>query len=406
MSIAYWDRLFGRGIVAPVDEMDNLPWSQDLLDWLAFHLIENGHDLRQLLKTIMTSQAYQLPPFAYSSPNHLASENFVFKGPALRRISIEQFVDAFSQIITPFYYSTGYNPTKNDLQAEWIWHREVELDRTNIPKPGSRLFRKLFSIDSTKKLESAKALITADDEFQFHLNGTLTAKGNDWRHVNHIDIPVDRLTSENIIAIKGKNLGSLANPAGLLFTLQLNYADSSIQYIYSNRSWLTTDDTLAADWKSLTFDDKTWKPAHRYGSFNNSYWGNLLDYSFDLETENWGFARASLVKQDPFMKSLGRPTRENVATQRDVEATLLQALTLTNSEFFTEKLEKGARLWFERLGNNPNQLIEELYIHLLGRKPSKRENRILLKEYHKNPNVEQIEDIIWSLVTLPEFQFI
>ena len=31
----YWQKLFGRGLVEPVDEMDSQPWNADLLDWLA-----------------------------------------------------------------------------------------------------------------------------------------------------------------------------------------------------------------------------------------------------------------------------------------------------------------------------------------------------------------------------------
>ncbi len=403
----YWDRLFGRGIVAPVDEMDNLPWNQDLLDWLAFSFIESGYDLHKLLTTIMTSRTYQLPPVAYPSPNYLASESFVFKGPALRRLTVEQFADAFSQTVQPFYHSVGYHPQKEDLEAQWIWHREVEVDRTNIPKPGKRYFRKRFSPDPSRKLIAAKILITADDAFHFYLNGAKTAEGNDWKKVEHLDIPLDRIKDQNIIAIVGNNSGTISNPAGLLFTLRLAYSDSSFQFIESDRSWKTNaDENDLTGWQELEFDDSNWQNAHRYGSFTKSYWGILLDYTFDPTDTLQSFARASLVKQDPFMKSLGRPTRENVATQRDVEATLLQALTLTNSEFFVEKLTIGAQNWFERLGDDPEHLIEELYRQLLGRNPSRKESRTILKRFRQNPNPEQVEDIIWALVNLPEFQFI
>ena len=34
----YWARLLGRGLVEPVDEMDRLPWDQDVLDWLDFNV--------------------------------------------------------------------------------------------------------------------------------------------------------------------------------------------------------------------------------------------------------------------------------------------------------------------------------------------------------------------------------
>ena len=106
----FWDRLFGRGIVAPVDEMDNLPWSQDLLDWITADFIQNDYSLSQLLVSIMTSRAYQLPALAYPSPEYLASEEFVFKGPSVRRLSAEQFVDAFGQVVTPLYHGLAFDP--------------------------------------------------------------------------------------------------------------------------------------------------------------------------------------------------------------------------------------------------------------------------------------------------------
>ncbi len=56
-----WARLFGRGLVEDVDDMDGEPWSPELLDWLSADFVEHGYDLKHLLSTIMTSQAYQLP---------------------------------------------------------------------------------------------------------------------------------------------------------------------------------------------------------------------------------------------------------------------------------------------------------------------------------------------------------
>ncbi len=57
----YWQRLFGRGLVEPVDEMDNEPWNADLLDWLASDFTAHGSDLKYLLRLLITSRAYQLP---------------------------------------------------------------------------------------------------------------------------------------------------------------------------------------------------------------------------------------------------------------------------------------------------------------------------------------------------------
>jgi hypothetical protein len=87
-----WQRLLGRGIVHPVDVMANRPWSEDLLDYLASYLADNGHDVKKLLEHIVTSRAYQSQPAVFAKEP--ASGDYVFRGPELRRLSAEQFVDA------------------------------------------------------------------------------------------------------------------------------------------------------------------------------------------------------------------------------------------------------------------------------------------------------------------------
>lgn len=81
----------GRGVVHPVDMMGNKPWSADLLDHLANHLSENGHDLKKLMAHIATSAAYQSAAVPRSDED--AGDGYVFKGPELKRLTAEQFVD-------------------------------------------------------------------------------------------------------------------------------------------------------------------------------------------------------------------------------------------------------------------------------------------------------------------------
>ncbi|MFO0825331.1 MAG: PSD1 and planctomycete cytochrome C domain-containing protein [Gemmataceae bacterium] len=87
-----WHRLMGRGIVHPVDVMGNKPWSEDLLDYLAVYFAENGHDLKKLMEHIVLSEAYQSR--AVPIGKEPAGEAYVFRGPELKRLSAEQFVDA------------------------------------------------------------------------------------------------------------------------------------------------------------------------------------------------------------------------------------------------------------------------------------------------------------------------
>ena len=90
-----WAIFFGRGLVEPVDEMDNPAWNQDLLDWLAVDLANHGYDLKHTMRLLLTSKAYQRP----SVPLDPDAEEFVFQGPAVRRMSAEQFLDGLDQII-------------------------------------------------------------------------------------------------------------------------------------------------------------------------------------------------------------------------------------------------------------------------------------------------------------------
>lgn len=91
MANRIWHRLMGRGIVHPVDVMGNKPWSEDLLDYLAVYFVENGYDLKKLMEHIATSQAYQSKAVPLVKE---VGDGYVFRGPELKRLSAEQFIDA------------------------------------------------------------------------------------------------------------------------------------------------------------------------------------------------------------------------------------------------------------------------------------------------------------------------
>jgi Protein of unknown function (DUF1549)/Protein of unknown function (DUF1553)/Planctomycete cytochrome C len=100
-----WQRLLGRGIVHPVDVMANEPWSEDLLEYLASYLVDHGYDLKALIEHIAGSQAYQAVPAVASEGD--SGEGYVFRGPAITRMTAEQFLDAIWMI-------TGTGPPKAD----------------------------------------------------------------------------------------------------------------------------------------------------------------------------------------------------------------------------------------------------------------------------------------------------
>lgn len=394
-----WDRLLGRGIIEPLDEMDNAPWNADLLDWLASDFITSGHDLKQLIKRIMTSKAYQMTAAKYAKQEELKTD-YVFQGPVLRRLSAEQFSDAVSQVIFPVYHAIQYSPNEEEHFAKRIWHPEIKFDRIVLPEPGKRFFRKSFMLQN-KPVQGAEVLISVDHSYLMYLNGTKVTEGANWKKVTKIDVSAFLKPGKNIIAIVGINEGSIANPAGLLFSMKVRYDSEEVVQIDSDTSWKSVADPPDKDWTSVDYEDTSWVEVRNYGAAN---WGRLIDFTF--EAQNGAFARASLVKQHPFMKALGRPSRENVTTSRDDQATLLQALELTNGEFFNGVLEEGAILWMQRYNNDSKKIVEHLYQKSLGRKPSDSEQEVLLSVLGVRPKKEDVQDVFWSTLILPEFQFI
>ena len=80
----YWRALMGRGLVEPVDDLDDPAWDADLLDWLAADFADHGYDLQFLLRRIMTSRTYQAMAVDEDPQKDAA---FVFRGPLARRLT-------------------------------------------------------------------------------------------------------------------------------------------------------------------------------------------------------------------------------------------------------------------------------------------------------------------------------
>ena len=95
-----WQRFFGRGLVEPLDDMEQTAWNPDLIDWLAEDFVDHGYDMKHLIETMLTSHAYQLP--AVPMPEK-AEKAFVFHGPQVRRLSAEQFRDAVGTLTGVWY---------------------------------------------------------------------------------------------------------------------------------------------------------------------------------------------------------------------------------------------------------------------------------------------------------------
>lgn len=93
----YMSYLLGRGLVEPVDDMraTNPPTNVAMMEALTDQFIESGFDVKQLIRTIMTSRLYQLS--SQPTPENLADTKF-YSHFLVKRIPAEPLLDAIDQV--------------------------------------------------------------------------------------------------------------------------------------------------------------------------------------------------------------------------------------------------------------------------------------------------------------------
>ena len=113
----FWERFFGRGLVEPLDDMEQPAWNQDLLDWLGANLVSNRYDLKKTIELMLTSQAYQFPSV---NLGEAGGKDFVFRGPGVRRMSAEQFRDAIAALAGVWPHHSELPSITNHIRASLV----------------------------------------------------------------------------------------------------------------------------------------------------------------------------------------------------------------------------------------------------------------------------------------------
>lgn len=93
----YMGYLLGRGLVEPIDDMraTNPPSNPALLDALADDFVKNGYNLKQLMRTIMTSRLYQLD--SQPTPSNASDRRF-YSHFRVKRLTAEPLLDAIDTV--------------------------------------------------------------------------------------------------------------------------------------------------------------------------------------------------------------------------------------------------------------------------------------------------------------------
>jgi cytochrome c553 len=109
-----WARFFGRGLVEPLDDMEQPAWNSDLLNWLAQDLVTNRYDLKHTIELMLTSHAYQLPAVDLGDT---PAKDYVFHGPAIRRLSAEEFRDAIGELTGVWFNHAAFSSGSAEVRC-------------------------------------------------------------------------------------------------------------------------------------------------------------------------------------------------------------------------------------------------------------------------------------------------
>ncbi len=400
-----WARLMGRGIVHPLDAMQSEPWSADLLDQLAVHFADQGHDLKATLELIATSAAYQSAPEILTRES--ARSDHVYRGPRSRQLTAEQIIDTVWAIAStgPALYDApitgrlrpGQAPPATSVEGRWIWGAPVTPGR--MPAGGERIFlRRIFRL--TDEVVAGRAVATCDDEFTLYINNRKVVVSDDWTRPVRIDLRDWLRKGINLIVVEARTAAPNPEEAGFFMQADVTLGNGRRIALHSGPEWQWNPNPPApTDDNSLGDFTGRWLPVNEVRSVGA--WNRTV--TPEVAAGRMPAIRASLMRNNALMQSLGRPLREQIVSSRPTELSELTAIDLFNNRVLAGMLERAGRQLAARAWEHPDQLIDFIYEYALSRKPAHDERATIRAALGPAPGPDEVEDLLWAVLMKPEF---
>ena len=127
-----WHHVFGRGLVATPDNfgrLGSLPSHPELLDYLAWHLRQDGWSIKRLLREMVSSNAFQLSSTPSAQALAEDPENLQLSHFSLRRLEAEAIRDTFLGIAGTLDLAMETPAVGGDAPRRSVY---VNVIRTNL----------------------------------------------------------------------------------------------------------------------------------------------------------------------------------------------------------------------------------------------------------------------------------
>ena len=326
ISNRMWKKVFGRGIIEPVDDLrDNSESSiPELLTHLESLMIRVKYDLKEFQKVLHNVKAFEREAIG----RELTSvEKYYFEAPILKRMSAEQLWDSIVALSIPVVDERKANPSKVEFRL---------TNFANYQKKVEGLSDKKF-VQLAKKGAKENAMIN--------------------NHMNDIQLKIreaQEADDRHAVSMLRREYGKKRNEQKSLFAGLVMGSEFDAQSLYRCG-------------QSKTSPDPRWK----------GYSGNLMRAS-EIETP---------APPGHFLREFGQSDRE-VIENASSESSVPQALTLLNGVFYKSLFDPKSPLSKNLLkAESSEEKIKVLFLSILNRNPSSEELTQSLAMVTSSPKV-------------------
>ena len=299
------------------------------------------------------------------------------------------------------------------MKAVWIstaaQPKSAAPTPASMPAPGPiSILQKTLTLKA--KPVAAAGVLAAGGDARLYVNGAEVKAPNLQKHSKVSELHLESMlkTGENSLVLAGRD------PKALL-AVELAFGDGSTESLVSDQTWMAaagfSEDalkkgTFPTEAKALPGESRLPALAAPQPKEAELQIERLRgDYVWAVQPQPP--ARASLLKSDLLMRTLGRPNRDQIVTNRPQDLSTLEALDLSAGARLSELLAGAAiRIAKEATFKSPNELVDWLYTAALGRQPSSGERAASTEALGEKPTAPLIEDLLWSVFVLPEFQLV
>ena len=164
-----WTVVFGKGIVTTPDDFGNqgnLPSHPELLDWLALDFMNNGWNVKRLIKKMLMSKTYQQKAYNTSDINDQDADNQWYTRYPKHRLTAEEIRDRALAACNILVDHVG-GPSVYPYQPKGLWKELATRNETEYKQgTGDDLYRRsLYTIWKRSSPPPAMMSFDAPDRF-------------------------------------------------------------------------------------------------------------------------------------------------------------------------------------------------------------------------------------------------